>query len=507
MTVKIYPLFTFFLVSILFLVSVQAQAENREQVRKPAWAGKFYPADSHDLTKTIENLTNRVGRSATHLTRNKKLKALIMPHAGYMYSGLTAAYASLVLTPNQYKKVILIGPDHHFGVDCGAVSLNQAYQTPLGEVPVHSDARKLVSQSPLFRKASPRLNQREHSLEVELPFLQHYLGSFELVPIIVGAGDISQMSRALNKIIDSNTLIVVSSDLSQYLDYKSAVEKDKKTMGHILNLEGNKLEPGLNQACGLYPLKLLIETARNLNWQSQLIHYSNSGDTAGTKERVVGYSLIAFYGQDYGKKGEGTMENKQETDELTESQGKILLTLARQTIDEKAGQEVSGREKNMIEKALKNKAFQQEKGTFVTLTKRGRLRGCIGNINPRGSIAEGVRRNAVQAAFSDPRFPPLQPEELEDIEIEVSILTEPRQFDYQDESDLLDKLRPNVDGVIIRSGMTSATFLPQVWEKLPEPKEFLGNLCLKAGLPSDYWQTGKLKVQTYQVQDFSEESR
>lgn len=190
--------------------------------------------------------------------------------------------------------------------------------------------------------------------------------------------------------------------------------------------------------------------------------------------------------------------------ELTQRQGETLLALARQTIAENIGRNLPQAEKSMVENGLKDPALQQERGTFVTLTKEGNLRGCIGNITPVSSIADGVRQNAVQAAFSDPRFPPLQAEEFDEIEIEVSILTEPRQLDYQDGNELPRKLRPEVDGVIIRSGMASSTFLPQVWEKLPDPEDFLNNLCLKAGLDPGYWKTGKPEVQTYQVQSFTE---
>ncbi|MFP3984036.1 MAG: AmmeMemoRadiSam system protein A [Desulfurivibrionaceae bacterium] len=195
---------------------------------------------------------------------------------------------------------------------------------------------------------------------------------------------------------------------------------------------------------------------------------------------------------------------REDNGELTKNQGKVLLALARQTIAENIGRNLPQAEKKMVENWLQDSALQQKRGTFVTLTKDENLRGCIGNITPVTSIADGVRQNAVQAAFNDPRFPPLQAEEFDEIKIEVSILTEPRQLDYQDGHEIPRKLRPEVDGVIIRSGMASSTFLPQVWEKLPDPEDFLNNLCLKAGLDPGYWKTGKPEVQTYQVQSFTE---
>ncbi len=290
----ILPLYFFFLAGLFFFFSLEHPAGADTLSRDPSWAGIFYPADTEELVNNLEDLDSRVKKPASPLP-GKRLRALILPHAGYMYSGLTAAHASLVLRPNQFKKVILIGPDHHLTTIYGRISRYRSYQTPLGDVPLDQDARRLVSRSSLFRKLTLETDQREHSLEVPLPFLQHYLEDFELVPIILGPGDVTQLSRTLTDYIDSGTLLVVSTDLSHYLEYESAVKKDRQTIGHILNLEGDELEPGLNQACGLYPLKLLIQLCRNQNWQPHLIHYSNSGDTAGTRDRVVGYATIALY--------------------------------------------------------------------------------------------------------------------------------------------------------------------------------------------------------------------
>lgn len=191
-------------------------------------------------------------------------------------------------------------------------------------------------------------------------------------------------------------------------------------------------------------------------------------------------------------------------DTLSTKQGKVLLSLARQTIAGKLGVCVSAEEQQTTENDLNDHAFNKDRGTFVTLHKNGQLRGCIGTIAPVESIREGIRRNAINAAFGDPRFANLTPEEFTLVDIEISILTDPEPLAYTDGVDLLSKLRPNIDGVIIRDGMASATFLPQVWEQLPRPEDFLSHLCIKAGLSTDVWQNRNLEVQTYQVQHFSE---
>jgi len=190
--------------------------------------------------------------------------------------------------------------------------------------------------------------------------------------------------------------------------------------------------------------------------------------------------------------------------ELSEEHGKTLLTFARQTIAKEINKTVVQEDEQNMKKELKTPPFQQQRGTFVTLTKHGQLRGCIGTISPVESIASGIRRNAVNAAFDDHRFSPLKKEEFSDVEIEVSILTDPQPLSYSDAEDLLKKLRPGIDGVILRSGPTGATFLPQVWDQLPRTEDFLGRLCLKAGLSADSWRSLHPEILTYQVQHFSE---
>lgn len=188
---------------------------------------------------------------------------------------------------------------------------------------------------------------------------------------------------------------------------------------------------------------------------------------------------------------------------LSKNQGQALVRLARRTIMERLGQKTPGDESDN----LTDSSFQEMRGTFVTLTIKGQLRGCIGSLDATESILDGVRRNAVNASFNDPRFSPLKADELDQVDIEISILTEPQPLEYQDSADLLSKLRVNVDGVILRKGSASATFLPQVWEQLPQPDKFLSHLCEKARLSDDAWKNEKekLEVLTYQVQYFEEE--
>jgi len=199
------------------------------------------------------------------------------------------------------------------------------------------------------------------------------------------------------------------------------------------------------------------------------------------------------------------MGNRTERDFLlTEEQGGILVRLARLTIALQLGIKADADEQNKIEEKLSEKIFLRQRATFVTLHKAGELRGCMGTLSAYESLADSIRHNAVNAAFNDPRFPPVKSDEFSKVDIEISILTDAEPLVHENGDELIARLRPGIDGVILQHGSAGATFLPQVWDQLPRTEDFLGRLCLKAGLRADTWKTGKLTVQTYQVQHFSE---
>ena len=466
--------------------------------RAPVCAGRFYPADGDELARTIDRLTRSAAANKPAIPLQGKLKALILPHAGYIYSGFTAAHAAGVLKGRRYKRVVLMGPDHYVGFAGTAVSDADAYQTPLGMVKLDPVCHSLRQASALFAPR-PLSDQQEHSLEVVLPFLQRYLDPFMLVPVVVGTVNINQIATRLAPLLNTETLLVVSSDLSHYLPYTEAVARDRETLRLIETLDGQQLMERDNCACGKAPILIAMKLAQQYQWRPTLLSYTNSGDTAGDKRRVVGYAAIAFW------EGPHQMsQSKKATEPFTLEQGRVLIQLARQTLQQRLGQPIAESDRAVLVQALKDPAFQRHHGTFVTLKKRGQLRGCIGSLTAAEPIKEDVRHNAQNAAFHDPRFGPLTQGELGQVEIEVSILSPPTRLDYIDGQDLLTQLRPGIDGVIIRKGAASATFLPQVWEQLPGRTDFLAHLCQKAGLSSNAWQSGKLEVKTYQVQYFEE---
>jgi AmmeMemoRadiSam system protein B/AmmeMemoRadiSam system protein A len=490
--------FTAWVLLILFLTVLSIpRSALADTVRKPVWAGLFYESDPSALAQSIDQLTRKAQKTRLSLPKGKRLRAIILPHAGYVYSGWTAAHAARVLSPNQFSKVILLGPDHRIGIQSAAICDATAYQTPLGKIHLHKDTARLRLQPDLF-ETLPASRDREHSLEVLLPFLQRYLHEFQLVPVVVGHGSAPRLAQALDSIMGGDTLLVISSDLSHFLSYAEALVRDRETIDEIINLRPNKLVKEDNRACGKIPLLILTEMALRHHWQPLLLHYANSGDTAGDRSRVVGYAAVTFW-------EEVSMEKIGSADgQFSEAQGQVLVNLARKTIGDKLGLATAEPASQDLLSALKQDCFQVQRGTFVTLKIKGQLRGCIGSLTAMETVAESVRRNALNAAFQDPRFPPLSQDELDLTSIEVSILTEARPLRFQDGQDLIKKLRPHVDGVIIRQGFARATFLPQVWEQLPKPEEFLAHLCMKAGLPSRAWEDSDLEVLTYQVQYFEE---
>jgi AmmeMemoRadiSam system protein B/AmmeMemoRadiSam system protein A len=481
----------------LMLALLLCSTAGAEPVRQPVRAGSFYPSEPRELRNLIDRLTQNARSAQQDLPDRRSLRALILPHAGYPYSGPTAAHAARVLSENQFKTVLLMGPDHFVGFRSAAVPAVQAFQTPLGKIELHPAAADLLKQPQLF---APLLSadDREHSLEVVLPFLQAYLKAFQLIPVVVGRADVDRLCAALLPWVDRETLVVVSSDLSHFLPYAEAQAKDRKTIDTILARDRRALIQDANSACGAHPLAILLAMADRFGWRPVLLNYLNSGDTAGDRARVVGYAAIAFF-------GDPPMPAMKEANQLlAPEKGQVLVKLARSTLREKFGLPLPPSEADRMRSALSDASFQARCGTFVTLKHNGQLRGCIGSLSASDPLAEGVRRNAINAAFNDPRFSPLTQTELGQVEIEVSVLTEPQPLPFSDPEDLLRRLRPNVDGVIIRQGYANATFLPQVWEQLPKKEDFLGHLCLKAGLPRDAWKRGKLEVSTYQVQYFEE---
>jgi AmmeMemoRadiSam system protein B/AmmeMemoRadiSam system protein A len=440
----------------------------------------FYPAAPRELAWEVDNM---LGQSTGVGPVPGFPKALIVPHAGYVYSGGVAAEAYDRLRPARgiVRRVVLLGPCHRVPVRGLALPDAAAFDTPLGSVPIDRGAVESLAGLPQV-VVSSAVHAEEHALEVQLPFLQRVLGEFSLVPLAVGAATPSQVAEVIEKLWGGDeTLIIISSDLSHYHDYDEARAIDGGTARSILDFS---TDLDHEQACGATPVAGMLLAARHHGLSAELLDLRNSGDTAGGRDRVVGYGSFAFWNG---------------APRFTAEHGRTLLAIARNSIETALG--VSRSAPLPDESWLKPAC-----ATFVTLTQNGGLRGCIGSLEAQRSLGEDVRQNARAAALADPRFAPLTREELAVTRIEVSLLATPKLLVFADHADLVAQLRPGEDGLILECGAARATFLPQVWESLPDAEQFIAELKRKAGLPPET-STAKCRIQRYSVLKWKEDAR
>lgn len=426
------------------------------RTREPAVAGYFYPADAQSLRRTLTDLLAGVSTPAD------PPKALIAPHAGYVYSGPVAAtaYASLSLVRDKIKRVVLLGPAHRQYVHGVALPSEDYFATPLGKIPVDRTLMEQISGLGHVQiHDSAFIN--EHSLEVHLPFLQTVLQDFSLLPILVGDATADQVAGILQKVWGGDeTLIVISSDLSHYHDYATAGRLDQETSLAIRDMQYTRIGPA--NACGCRPLHGLLQLARDKNFSVEILDVRNSGDTAGSRDRVVGYGAYALYPP---------------TAIRSHHEPRLLAIAANSIRHGFATGQASTPEVSSLPPV-----FTHPAAVFVTLQIDKNLRGCIGNTEPVSPLATAVATNSWNAAFRDPRFPPLSPAEFERIEIGISVLSDKTSIQFDSEQTLLDQLIPGSSGLVIARGRNRATFLPSVWESLTDPNEFLFRLKQKAGL-------------------------
>jgi AmmeMemoRadiSam system protein B/AmmeMemoRadiSam system protein A len=430
-------------------------------VRPPAVASLFYPGDARALAEEVSSYLDR--------TQEAPLapgfpKALIVPHAGFIYSGPVAASAYDRLRPARgiVRRVVILGPCHRVPVHGLALPRAKAFDTPLGRIPLDEETLASIRSMPQVVE-SAATHAEEHALEVQLPFLQRVLGEFSLVPLVVGDAAPEKVADVLERLWGGiETLIVISSDLSHYHSYEVAREIDDATVQAILGFDAGICH---EQACGATPVAGMLIAARRKGLAPKLLDCRNSGDTAGEKDRVVGYASFAL---------------ASETPRYGAQHGRRLLQIARASVAEALGLQAQAA-------AIDEPWLKESRATFVTLKQGEELRGCVGALEAQRPLAQDVAENARAAAFQDTRFKPLTRDEFERTDIEVSLLSTPKRLSFEDHADLVARLRPGVDGIILEQGEEGrqATFLPQVWEGLPDPQQFIAHLKQKAGIAPD----------------------
>lgn len=565
--------------------------EQFRRVRPAAVAGSFYPSDPNRLNAMIDGMLDYAARTLKrrHIparvstgTRASWPKAVIVPHAGYVYSGTTAALAYSLLASGRgtIRRAVIVGPTHRVPVRGVAMSTADAWQTPLGKVAVDVEAERSALDAGRLIVNNPT-HAREHAVEVQVPFLQKVLGpEISIVPLNAGDATPREVGDALRALWGGpETVIVISSDLSHYHPERVGRAIDDETIERINALD-HPISP--DRACGAYPInglldviaggllpedKLLPDDARPDGEGGTIVR--NTGDNVGTMDprcahivtsdfhhhhapsafrgylellgrstsgddgevalagedrpamadpddRVVGYASWALWevpddgATEHAEPAESSQavqsaaptQPSQAADRTPDHEGSVLLRLAHTALAEHLGIDVNGPSSEDIIAA--HPWLADPGASFVTLTENGRLRGCIGSIIAHQPLGRDIAEHAVDAAVHDPRFWPVGAQEYPLLHVEVSVLSAPEPMRVQSREALEQALRPGIDGLILSDGEgRSATFLPQVWDELPDPHDFVSHLLAKAGLSAGRtWHDGEITARRYTVRAY-----
>ena len=472
------------------------------EIRKPAVAGRFYEADPDKLKKTVLKYLD-----CGPVKAEGEIMGVLAPHAGYAYSGATAGRAFARLGEIEADTFVIIGTGHTMSLKCGALVSGGLFETPLGRVPVDAKLASELLKTPSLFENLPEAHETEHSIEVQLPFLQVLKnGDFKILPLLFNTENTDTLIKAGKALAaclkGRKAVICVSSDLSHYPPGDIAAVSDKSIMlalqtalrnsdpGYFdlacrLSLEKNRSQMG-TAACGQAAIIAGAAAALELGADDfEQAGYAHSGMISGDDDNVVGYAAGVFSKAE--KKKSGSIA-------LTAEIKLELLAHARKSIGDYLK---SGRIKPLpMSQRLE---FNQPAAVFVTLTENGRLRGCIGSMEPHAALADAAGSYAVSAAFKDPRFSPITKNDLPKIKIEISVLSPlKRAASYAE-------VEPRRHGVYVTRGAKSGTYLPQVWEHFTTREEFLSSLCLeKAGLDANAWKEKSTALYIYTVDSFED---
>ena len=428
------------------------------KIKEPAVADMFYPADTSKLKSMIESFASNVKSKYEYKTR-----AVIVPHAGLVYSG-ELAYDGIRHLDDNIKTIVIFAPAHRVAFDGLSLTTYDEWKTPLGCIEVNQDICKELADN-YGAKFYDEGYSDEHSIEIEVPIIQSIFSDIKIVPVLVGSESPQKIFDIINGYYNNPDIgFVISSDLSHFLSDEKAQKADLETASMIE--AGNLANFRYDQACGAIGICGLVEFANKNSYSLIRIDMYNSSLASGDKSRVVGYGAWMLY------EGE---KNKF----IKEYYSDYLLNLCKEVILSKFDQHKI---------CTSHPPIMDELGAcFVTLNIDGNLRGCIGSIIAHQPFINDFVQNSINAAFRDPRFSPLSREEVDKISVDISILSDPKQMIFNDEQDLLNQMVPNIDGIIIRDDGMQAVYLPCVWEQLPDKEMFLKSLKMKAGMLPDHF--------------------
>jgi len=490
-----------FIILSTLICKAQTPRERKEtgmkEIREPAVSGMFYPDQPEVLSKDVK----KYFESAKKEKIDGEIVALVAPHAGYMYSGHVAAHAYKLIEGKNFDSVVVVAPSHRVDFKGASLYDRGGYRTPLGLVPVDLELSKRMMERWKGIRFLPEAHSQEHSLEVQIPFLQVVLKSFKIIPIVMEPYWSHETCQFLSQAIadtvkGKNVLLVASTDLSHFHSYEKAVQLDKIVLQHLDRFDSEGLSRDLRggrcEACGGGPVITVMLAAKALGASSgKVLKYQNSGDVTGDRSRVVGYAAAVFY------KAAGGQEKMKEEKKvgvdlgLSEEEKKTLRQIAKTVIENKT------KKKPVPEFKIGSSVLKENRGAFVSLHKKGQLRGCIGYIEGRGPLHKTIEEMAEAAAFRDPRFSPVTERELSELDIEISVLTPLKKITDVNEIEV------GKHGIYIKKGWYSGLLLPQVateyrWDR----KTFLEHTCQKAGLPSNAWKEKDTEIYIFSADIF-----
>ena len=465
-----------------------------QKVRKSVLTGTWYKGTKATLEKQVDDFLFKVAPSSPGANR---IRALIAPHAGYEWSGQTAAFAYKAIAGAPYKRVVILAPSHYAAFEGACLTDADAFETPLGLVSVDQDTCRALQQNALFR-VMPEVQEQEHSLEIQLPFLQRTLASFTLVPVLVGEltpDSCKAIAEQIRPLLNADTLLVMSSDFThqgprfRYQPLKSDVKNsvrrmDFEAVNHLLNLDVRgfwQYTDAIHATiCGRNPIKIGA-FALPAQTQVEFVHYETSGDQLDDYSETVSYCALVL---------------REKADYLDEHESTLALEIARKTLQQCFKENHAS--PYDLPASERTPHLEAAKGVFVTLQKEGQLRGCIGQMSATDPLYKVIAQTAILSAFNDTRFRPLQSDELEKLDLEISVLSPFQPIDSWNEIVL------GRDGVLIEKNGRSAVFLPQVaLEQGWTVEDTLTALCKKAGLKPDDWRSD-CTLKTFTAQVFGE---
>ena len=433
-----------------------------ERVKTASVAGMFYPINKEELLETIKQFDTNNVKDYDVSTR-----AIIVPHAGYFYSGQLASNGFQYLSKT-VKNIFIIAPSHHVSVDKPVLSDYEHWQTPLGEISINQK----INEELIDDFGCQYLNEafeKEHAVEVQVPFIQYLYEDVKIIPILLNYHTDNKLADIIAKYYQNEeNAFVISTDLSHFHKDDEAKKIDNATANMIEMIGTAQMTP--HHACGSAGICALHKFVEANNFSLIRIGMTNSSSSSGNKDRVVGYGAWLLY------------EGKS-TEFIKDRYSDFMLEICRDSIK-------AGLDNQQI--AITSKippVFNQLGACFVTLNINGRLRGCIGSIVAHQPLIIDLAQHAYDSAFRDNRFSPLTKEEYEKIDISISLLSPPTKMQFANEQDLLNKITPYEDGIIIRDGNHQAVYLPSVWEQIPNKVDFLNNLKIKAGLAPNHFSS------------------